>query len=1483
MCIHGNIFGDGNYSTVEGKSSITISGYDQYGDHSIWSIQRADKVLVDGSHIEIRGAADGGNLDLTQELTINRVGLLVLADSSHLVLHTETSMIGEYRSTVDGETLVTRADCLSDDPVINRISIHNGRMFSVLGMGNMGYSDVDGNGVFSGMEPEELVLDYNGNGIWDPADEYTDSNRNGKWDDAEVLTKDHDGDGVWDEAEFNDRNGNGKYDPGWPSRENGVDRNGNGVYELADEYTDSNRNGKWDAAETLTKDHNGNGIWDAADEYIDSNGNGVWDYGESYEGLIKGYSVLSRADDSHYYGAYAVGSLGSDRVTAGFMIDSGNTLIDAPVLDGDGRVNVTRMWYITGHVEIGRTWTFQQKFDGSGGEYWRVNDSLSIPRMGGSNTIFAYSGVTNNPLALNTLFIVNSSDYNAYAGTISSSNPASSVIGDRMFFRINMSGGIIANGNNMDVRSHTIIDDKWVREGYTGYNVLGGSTIQLVLNSELLSFEYYGTDDHLGISGLIGETTLSFLEMMAYTTEVNGIILTQYIPINMVDVEITLYVEPRSVSDEVQLSTIVNVSPVGGTYAGTGYIILPSIEYETEYTLEFEGAEFDSDVARVTMYSDDQYLNQLGWITARYDSNNPLVTYENGIGLSAPVSLGTGGIRPSVLRVDYIGDMVNDDVIDLHISTSSGSTTYHVQITFQEGGIVELTLMYSPVYDGGMKGLSMALDADMGQYNISWVDGQFATPIGIPYGTTIDDHEYIIFGSSDNPLTLHQMMDYSITKIERDKPANDSGSQGFDYVMYFQGWYLDSGQTRQFNPSEPVRESMTLYAGFGITIRFHGEGVNVVPQTITIEPGTSLNDNGLYNIHQAVGQGKGTKPYSGSGDERQGYYLQQFDGRLSWAYLMGDDYTEVDFTVPIYGIDGVSIIDMYLPWVAYSYNLTVGIDPSSPTNSMVNSIHESGVEIHATDSIWTVRYGNVITIGFSHNVSEVTSDHITDYTGLNTSTLTFTVPYIGDDGSSFHVDVLLITGLTFTFTYDSSGLATPIAGNEGLALTITDTYREDNTTKFRTQTLNLSNSSRTGLVTAYSNSVVSLSVETPEGFYWSAFMGDVLMTLGEGGRVVSGSEVELGSNFQTQQSVTISTYRPVGLDSRLKDSIGPDGPITGLTVIGKNLSGEDYSIAVSWDSKGVYNGKPLFEGYTISVSLYSSDRISYGVFDARGVSGNGPYTVLGTMDVLFLCNITSTWELSITFLMTNGYPINSGVLSRNMAGTMITVECDGTEYTFDILKGSDLYVDSTGTMTKVMTGGIPSEVICHLGGFRMSSGMPDDSGSDHHVIMNLIEYTVHYDGITVDQDVVWNSLLGDSLPYTDADTASDIEGNSIWVFEYGVGDKFLVDRIYLDMFDGSDSVTMIHMPALIGGIGSVVEEIDHIVILYESEVRGGVDIVLDLGADANKVVVNDIEFDYAEGSLKIRAEMIGTGLCIVFMNGYVLATYIVSDFGDVSI
>ena len=125
-------------------------------------------------------------------------------------------------------------------------------------------------------EPWDPELnDFNGNGLPDPAESYTDTNGNGIWDLGESFIDI--GNGVWDEGEdctIFDSSTNTCFE--------GLVDLGDGTWSPAEEFTDWNGNGVWD---TENFDEDGNPIIDEYIDYftdqwydgIDNNGNGEID------------------------------------------------------------------------------------------------------------------------------------------------------------------------------------------------------------------------------------------------------------------------------------------------------------------------------------------------------------------------------------------------------------------------------------------------------------------------------------------------------------------------------------------------------------------------------------------------------------------------------------------------------------------------------------------------------------------------------------------------------------------------------------------------------------------------------------------------------------------------------------------------------------------------------------------------------------------------------------------------------------------------------------------------------------------------------------------------------------------------------------------------------------------------------------------------------------------------------------------------------
>lgn len=137
--IEGSIFGSGNASSTSGYSYITIDNYGSSNDiKRNVSLQRADRVIISNSCLELSGAKDRTN-DYADELfSISRIVELKIKNGTTLYLKTGANLLENYTSAVDVNNEEQIARVVIDENsktvtknVDNRIYILEGKVLNI--------------------------------------------------------------------------------------------------------------------------------------------------------------------------------------------------------------------------------------------------------------------------------------------------------------------------------------------------------------------------------------------------------------------------------------------------------------------------------------------------------------------------------------------------------------------------------------------------------------------------------------------------------------------------------------------------------------------------------------------------------------------------------------------------------------------------------------------------------------------------------------------------------------------------------------------------------------------------------------------------------------------------------------------------------------------------------------------------------------------------------------------------------------------------------------------------------------------------------------------------------------------------------------------------------------------------------------------------------------------------------------------------------
>lgn len=1137
--------------------------------------------------------------------------------------------------------------------------------------------------------------------------------------------------------------------------------------------------------------------------------------GDDNVGIIHGYTILSRDEGETYYGAFAIGSIDTDE-ESGFMVETSDGMKAASYVPSSS----TKTWYIAGHVSIGSILTFEE----SG--YWKAAVNMELPHLS-SESMLAYSSAYVEPTVQNGIYILTNQGadgtHPGYPAYIAKDGfDVYEDIGNRDFFTMTVSGsGSDTERKQVNVKSHIVSGSNLERFYFDGdgYEATGNiGDFNITIDSKFVSNEYYGLYPEagsaqaviLGTSGIVGTVTIHLAEVIEYTIGTE----TKYMPLNMINIDVTLNVKPKG--DIQYMSITVMTAMTSGRYVGTGYILLPSLGSKHSYRLS--GASGDAS-GKTSFVADSTYLSYQGWISSNYISNG--LSGDDIPADSASVLFGEGGVKDTVIRVTYSDPDEPAGSMSFNITASDASgedVTYVVNVTFMKSEPVELILGYESLVRGEdntplMYGLTVdGSGTETDPYRASWSEDGTGS-LTIQYGAVLNSETvYYVADGVTVKGSIIQMMDWLLTTIDDYEYERDGETHSFVYSENLDGWYING--TEKYDPSSKLKESLSLTARFGIEVRFHGEFVSVYPQSVIIRPNTSLHENGIGN----PGEDYPVIPWTwNTGDPvdgiRPGYHIHIADGSTHPQWVISTDtMTAWNFDNPVF-----QAMDLYIPWAPNEYSLSLTVEGGDPGTILSSSLGQLGwnQEEGAWNTEVTVVYGQTVTFSVkndSFKISEATGTYgdgsVLGVDGVPGSSIGFMVPNAGfNDVGRISLEITLVEGHTLTIQFAgetslSNGLDQPATLNVG-----------PSSQEFK-------GNAPMDWSLVVDGGEVRVQVTLPQGYLFAMWKVDgqseTLLTdrNPNGGRVGSGA---VTIDVSDDTTLRFMVYRQV-----LLDDVGAGiGSVTATPVDCEGVAGSPISIN---------EGQILFKGYVLTVVPQTNYTLPFTQTGtgSGSVSGQGlEYTVLGTVDVILVATVDSyNFTLTVTFRDNSGQVLDDRSMSE-LYGTYLEYKFDSSEPA-RVPIGSDTVANGVMVISRsIAASDLPVYVTVSVPGFSSATGYPAVSGDDVSVSVDirLTEYTVRYfslDGDTLFGESVWTVLSSNVPNYSTADVTVS-EGRQVWMVGSQSGYAVL-DLISTDRFDNGILV-LYAMPVFDGGLA----EHDMVtVVATEGQLEEGLAISLDL-------------------------------------------------------
>ena len=1150
-------------------------------------------------------------------------------------------------------------------------------------------------------------------------------------------------------------------------------------------------------------------------------------------GTVSGYTLMSRPDGDTYYGAFAFsdGKVGE----SGFMIDDGAE--EASLLITSDGIHI---WYIAGYMTVNEQLNYTSK------KSWGVGTGFVLPMLS-KGSMFVYLGSYVSPTIQGGVLVVEKEDFESFDvslktdGNYTDAETLMEKVGESMFLSMELSdhpssaGGSEGSGSTVSAMTHVYKDGVFERvfsvDASGGYDVVSRSNT-VYLDSVLLSSELYRLG--YGSSGSIGTVTIHLAEVA--TNSVGGI------PINMIDLTVSMYVEPLSPKENVvDIFVTVMVTPTGTNnhYSGRGYIDLPTAAGPRNY--DFIEYESTLQSPEISMWSDMTHLGISGWNVIRYSDTSGNLFHPVNSGTQEYLGQGTG-VRISTIAFDYVGAGSGSFtmIIGEAIPGSTDGThqrTINVKVNIQTVESVDVGVSYHDIEAKVDMYLSHTGAGTMEEpYELTWVaanaDGTLPEPMAFEYEASLSTKTaWFKVGTVVDELTYERAFEMML-----DMDAS-VGDEVFNYEEHLYGWFTDPSHLTKFRMSSPVNESVTLYAGCAIEVTFHGNGVILTHSTVYVSPGESLHEAGYNNISE-------------NADGRTQIYEQDGNGRAGY-HLNGDSW--VDATGAVFSFDSILYFDtdLYLPWEADSYTMTIEISGVEDSGDI--ELPE-GVGWTSSDSKLTgtviVQYESTFTLSLddtdrSYRIesSKLEGKDVGETGG---SDLTFTVPLQSGDDAKVTLEVSVILGYRVTVEFDDS-IGSTLEDGEVVRVT------------YSGETADLdSRNNRLSFVVEMSNGTASLDLGVKVGkttgggfadsvYHWSR------QQVNEDGSLSDLSQ-RSGDNYIVNLSddlnLVIHVHRQVGF--YLDDGVG----IKSMT-----YSWEGGSGALSKQSTKVYDGDII----TI-VPVTSAEGNSYTL----PLSGYGGVVQIG-----------SSYQFRVT-----GDPVWFGDLTLVVRYVEVTVQLFvQNEQVTDLggftvsLSGPDGTTSYAGTDGDAWTIEFPYNTVgtitASVQGFKDASGTPVDGKLT--LKLDAIPYEIRYHSVEgnlleseLSMDVtVWYVTDGSVNPsfgqdFTAIGTFSgETSPRQAWTTRSGD----VVREVDGDSFGLSTVLDLYALPPLTGE--GLTGDTTHITIIVQSDDVNGTHAIVSVGSGTYSAVVNGatVSFRFIEG-----ADGVGSLLISGFPEGTVVGT-----------